>query len=102
MTKEKKNKKLNDILSIRYGYLNVPAFNDINDLIDQQNKALIKEVEGLKEKLIQSSIEYDVMEIANESLHKQLEESKKERDEYHSLLIRVLSLSNLEETDSML
>ena len=50
--------------------------NIIQEYSDQQNKALIKEVEGLKEKLMQSSIDYDVMEIANESLHKLLEELK--------------------------
>ena len=48
----------------------------LQEYSDQQNKALIKEVEGLKEKLMQSSIDYDVMEIANESLHKLLEELK--------------------------
>jgi len=54
----------------------------LQEYSDQQNKALIKEVEGLKEKLMQSSIDYDVMEIANESLHEQLEESKKENERF--------------------
>ena len=78
MTKEEINKKLNDILSIRYGYLNVPAFNDINDLIDQQNKALLKEVDKWKQDhkdLLDIYIKADE-EITN--LKKQLQEKERE------------------------